>query len=397
MATSQHSGQPAFSRTEPAVTAAFEPSASAAELIRVLDDYLADLQAGKKADRTAVLAAHPQLAGQLEHCLAGIEFIHSAGQTAGEVPAQLGDFRIRREIGRGGMGVVFEAEQLSLHRIVALKILRFGIADEVALNRFRHEAETVAKLHHTNIVPIFAIGCENGVNFYAMQYIQGRSLDNVIRCKKSLGFRPPLAADTQGRANAPPKNETPTIPDIAGWGLQAAEALAHAHGRGVIHRDIKPSNLLLDDEGTVWLIDFGLAKRIDEVTLTLTGAILGTPHYMSPEQAAATRQPVDHRTDIYSLGATLYELVTGQPVFAAATPHEVILKIITAEPSRARRGISTAHFRVIWKRLSSSASRRSRPGAIKRPTNWPAICVRFSKAGRSRRGGSGSLGGPHGG
>jgi hypothetical protein len=146
MATSQESGEPAFSRPEPAVTAALEPSGSAAELVRVLDDYLADLQAGNKADRTAVLAAHPQLAGQLEHCLAGIEFIHRAGQTSGEVPAQLGDFRIRREIGRGGMGVVFEAEQLSLHRIVALKILRFGIADEEALNRFRHEAETVAKL-----------------------------------------------------------------------------------------------------------------------------------------------------------------------------------------------------------------------------------------------------------
>jgi hypothetical protein len=119
--------------------------------------------------------------------------------------------------------------------------------------------------------------------------------------------------------------------------LQAAEALAHAHDRGVIHRDIKPSNLLHDDEGTLWLTDFGLAKRIDEVALTLTGAILGTPRYMSPEQATATRQPVDHRTDIYSLGATLYELVTGQPVFAAETPHEVISQIIASDPRPLRQ------------------------------------------------------------
>ncbi len=323
----------------------------AVELIRVLDDYLADLQAGKQADRTAVLAAHPQLAGQLEQCLAGIEFIHRAGHTTGEVPAQLGDFRIRREIGRGGMGVVFEAEQLSLHRTVALKILRFGVADKEALERFRYEAETVAKLHHTNIVPIFAIGCEQGVNFYAMQYIQGRSLADVIErrtevrgLKSEVGGRrshelvPPLAAGSHGHQPAPPaKARAPMLADIAGWSLQAAEALAHAHGRGVIHRDIKPSNLLLDDEGTLWLTDFGLAKRMDEVTLTLTGAILGTPRYMSPEQAAASRQPVDHRTDIYSLGATLYELVTGQPAFAAATPHEVISQIITTEPRPPRQ------------------------------------------------------------
>ena len=190
MTNSQNSGDAGHSCPESAVTAAFEPSGSAAELVRVLDDYLADLQAGKPPDRTAVLAAHPQLAGQLDQCLAGLEFIHRAGQTAGELPAQLGDFRIRREIGRGGMGVVFEAEQLSLHRTVALKILRFGVADKEALDRFRYEAETVAKLHHTNIVPIFAIGCEQGVNFYAMQYIQGRSLADVIEQRSA----PRLAA-----------------------------------------------------------------------------------------------------------------------------------------------------------------------------------------------------------
>ena len=382
----QNSGQLGHARPEPAVTAALEPTGSAVELVRVLDDYLADLQAGKAADRSTVLAAHPQLAGQLEQCLAGIEFIHRAGRTAGELPAQLGDFRICREIGRGGMGVVFEAEQLSLHRIVALKILRFGVADKEALDRFRYEAETVAKLHHTNIVPIFAIGSELGVNFYAMQYIQGRSLADVIqrRAGRRSEVRGRKSEVGDGNASlipnpdsrhptprslisatpadhAPLKAGTPTLADIAGWGLQAAEALAHAHGRGVIHRDIKPSNLLLDDEGTLWLTDFGLAKRIDEVTLTLTGAILGTPRYMSPEQAAATRQPVDHRTDIYSLGATLYELVTGQPVFAAETPHEVISQIITAEPRPPRhfdRSLPRDLETIVVKCLAKEPARR---------------------------------------
>jgi hypothetical protein len=125
--------------------------------------------------------------------------------------------------------------------------------------------------------------------------------------------------------------------DIAGWGLQAAEALAHAHQRGVIHRDIKPSNLLLDPEGIIWLTDFGLAKRADEVTMTVTGILRGTPRYMSPEQAAAVKQPVDHRTDIYSLGATLYELATGKPVFDADTPQGILSQIQNAEPVAPRQ------------------------------------------------------------
>ncbi len=365
---------------EPAVTAALEPTQSAVDLVRVLDGYMADLQAGRAPNKASLLAAHPDLASQLEQCLAGIEFIHRAGRATGDVPTQLGDFRIRREIGRGGMGVVYEAEQLSLHRMVALKILRFGaVTDKEAIERFRNEAETVARLHHTNIVPIFAVGNERGVNFYAMQFIEGQSLADVIQ---QMGGAGPQSAEKPGplSVSEPARNgkasilplplgegrgeaqkqaqvlnphpsplpqgdgtvnsapiERPNVADIAGWGLQAAEALAHAHGRGVIHRDIKPSNLLLDNEGTLWLTDFGLAKRTDDVALTLTGAILGTPRYMSPEQATACQRPVDHRTDIYSLGATLYELVTGQPVFAADTPHGVISQIITAEPRSPRQ------------------------------------------------------------
>src|SRR5690606_17134738 len=124
---------------------------------------------------------------------------------------------------------------------------------------------------------------------------------------------------------------------VAEWGLQAAEALAHAHQRGVIHRDVKPSNLLLDRDGRIWLTDFGLAKRHDDVTLSMVGVVLGTPRYMSPEQASAAQHPIDHRTDIYSLGATLYELLTGEPLFTGASPHTVISQILTLEPRPPRQ------------------------------------------------------------
>ena len=318
-------------------TGAYQVEESASELVRVLDQFLTDLQAGRAPDRQQLLAAHPELAGQLEQCLAGIAFIHQAAQPASGTPAQLGDFRIIREVGRGGMGVVYEAEQLSLKRKVALKVLRFGaVADAEVMQRFRREAETVARLHHTNIVPVFAIGEEHGVHYYAMQFIEGRSLAAVI--EEGRGAR------DEGRGRDHPSTPRPlplapraSFSDIAGWGLQAAEALAHAHQRGVIHRDIKPSNLLLDPEGVVWLTDFGLARRADEVVLTATGVLMGTPRYMSPEQAAGYKKPVDHRTDIYSLGATLYELTTGKPVFQAETPHAVITQILNAEPVRPRR------------------------------------------------------------
>src|ERR1700679_4117544 len=167
---------------------------STAELASILDRYLADLQAGKGPDRTEVLAAHPALAAQLEACLAGMEFVHrAAGPTAGG-PAILVAFQVLRELGRGGMGVVYEAEQTSLRRRVALKVLRFGVvADEEAMQRFRREAETVAWLHHTNIVPLSATGCERGVHDYAMQLIDGGSLADVL--------------DESQRANQPLKAE----------------------------------------------------------------------------------------------------------------------------------------------------------------------------------------------
>jgi tRNA A-37 threonylcarbamoyl transferase component Bud32/outer membrane protein assembly factor BamB len=325
--------------TDPnAATIAPSPPDSASALVRVLDDYVAALNAGQPLDRGRLLEQYPDLAGQLESCLAALDFIHRADQPTGQAPARLGDFRIIREVGRGGMGVVYEAEQISLKRRVALKVLRFGgTADEAALARFQREAETVARLHHTNIVPVFAVGCEQGVHYFAMQYIEGHGLDKV-----------------SGR-------EKIAFGQLARWGVQASEALAHAHARGVIHRDIKPSNLLLDAEGVVWLTDFGLARRADEMTLTVTGLLLGTPRYMSPEQANAAQRPVDERSNIYSLGATLYELATGAPVHDGDTPQRLIMQILEVEPvlpSRHRPEMPRDLETILLKCLAKEPQRR---------------------------------------
>lgn len=335
------------SHRESDVTNVYRSSESASELVRILDQYLDDLQAGRAPDKGQLIQEHPDLALELENCLAGIEFVHGAARPAAAAPTELGDFRLLHEVGHGGMGVVYEAEQISLKRKVALKVLRFGVSpDPGVAQRFQREAETVAHLHHTNIVPIHAVGCENGVQYYAMQFIEGRSLATVLG-----NFERTSTGTTEGT----------DFRQIAGWILQAAEALAYAHQRGVIHRDIKPSNLILDPEGTVWLTDFGLAKRADEITITAAGVMLGTPRYMSPEQAAAARQPVDHRTDIYSLGATFYELTTGMPVFDSQTPLGVITQILNAEPVSPRslqvklpRDLET----IILKCLAKEPSRR---------------------------------------
>ncbi len=294
-----------------------EPAPPGSVLIRLMEECLVQLEAGEAIDRERLIAANPELASQIDACLASLQFIHRAAQPTDTAPTRLGDFRIIREIGRGGMGVVYEAEQISLKRRVALKVLRFGtVADREAMQRFQREAETIASLHHTNIVPVFAIGVEEAVHYYAMQLIEGRSLRDIVQ--------------DQDHTSLPAKT-------IAQWGLQAAEALAHAHQRNVVHRDIKPSNLILGTDGAIWLTDFGLAKRLDDVTLSLSGVLLGTPRYMSPEQASAMRTPVDHRTDIYSLGATLYELATGQPLFPSESPHVIISQILSVEPKSPRQ------------------------------------------------------------
>src|SRR5262249_18825289 len=307
-------------------------------LARALDEYLAALQTGAPGDREALLARHPDLADDLRDCLASLEYLRQGNDpTAAGGPGTLGDFRLLREVGRGGMGVVYEAEQVSLGRRVAVKVLPLASTlDARQLQRFKNEAQAAAQLHHTNIVPVYFVGCERGVHFYAMQFIDGQSLADIIgQLRRLRGL--PKAGHVSGLANglasgcwAPKKGqpaagepaavlpgaaadqETPTqgtartsvsgsqqaayFRTVAHLGVQAAEALEHAHGLGVIHRDVKPANLMVDQRGNLWVTDFGLAHCQGDAGLTLTGDLIGTLRYMSPEQALARRVPVDQRT-----------------------------------------------------------------------------------------------------
>jgi serine/threonine protein kinase/WD40 repeat protein len=294
----------------------------------------------------------------------------TASQLGARPPQRLGDYTLVREIGRGGMGVVYEAEQRSLGRRVALKVLSLrGPTNPATLARFRREARLAARLHHTHIVPVFEVGQEGDTCFFAMQFIPGQSLDRVLkwlrgpriapgqegtgttavqldRVASSLaeGLKTPISCP--GVAAAP--DSSPPVPvtgglgelrerpayfdGVARVGLHVAEALAYAHARGVLHRDIKPSNLLLDEAGSVWVADFGLAKGEDD-GLTGTGDFLGTLRYMAPERFKGL---CDARADIYALGLTLYELLTGRPAFDATDQAQLISHICAHDPARPR-------------------------------------------------------------
>jgi hypothetical protein len=388
-------------------------------IIRAVQDYLDTLEAGCKPDRQEFLTRFPTIAGPLAECLDALEFVHTVGPrleepapvpaTPGSAPAAidlgipLGDFRILREIGRGGMGIVYEAEQLSLGRRIALKLLPFALTlDPRQLQRFKNEGRAAAHLHHTNIVPIYSVGCERGVHFYAMQFVEGQSLAAVIRELRNLagleaataagaGSGPQPAAKPAGHDNQPTGSyvphsgipETAAAPTVADrrasgttdrsnrspgffrstarLGVQAAEALEHAHQLGVVHRDIKPGNLLVDGHGHLWVTDFGLAQFQSDAALTVTGDLVGTLRYMSPEQALAKRKLVDHRTDIYSLGATLYELLTLEPPFHGRDREELLRQIAFEEPRLPRRlnpAIPTDLETIIMKALGKSPEER---------------------------------------
>jgi WD40 repeat protein/serine/threonine protein kinase len=386
-----------------------EPSRSGEDprLANALEEYLGALEAGRKPNRHEFLKRYPEIAGPLAECIDGLEFVNGAapqvqlplaGQSAGAPAATadvaagmpLGDFRIVREIGRGGMGVVYEAEQLSLGRRVALKVLPFAAAlDPKQLQRFKNEAQAAAHLNHPHIVPVHYVGCERGVHFYAMQYIDGHTLAAVIReLRRSAGPNQPGPAGGAGEASAlvreltsgrwAPVKQSPAIEPqmgpyspagealtttaplaalstersttspgffhtVASLGVQAAEALEHAHQLGVIHRDIKPANLLVEwraggvNPPTLWVTDFGLARLGGDAGLTLTGDLLGTLRYMSPEQALGQRVGVDARTDVYSVGVTLYELLTLEPAYNGRNREEVLRQIAFEEPSPLRR------------------------------------------------------------
>src|SRR5215470_11808076 len=274
-----------------------------------------------------------------------------------DAPRRLGDFEIVRELGRGGMGVVYEARQLSLNRKVALKVLSgvLGLTSK-AVQRFRREAEAAAKLHQTNIVPVHATGEQDGTHFYAMELIEGPSLDHVLRQLRASqagaasATEPARAlvqttdyvegastADGSGLSTSSLSSGVAYFDIVARLIAEVADALDYAHKNGVIHRDIKPSNLLLSPAGRLSVNDFGLARVLEQPGMTTTGEFVGTPAYMSPEQITAGRTLLDQRTDIYSLGATLYELLTLQAPFTGEQRDQVLAQIVHKEPRPPRK------------------------------------------------------------
>ena len=366
-------------------------------LAEIADEFIERINRGEQPDIDEYAEQHPQLAEVLRQILPALELMRfppadpdpaTDSQHKTQATGRLGDYRILREIGRGGMGVVYEAEQVSLGRKVALKVLPFAaMLDKRQLQRFRNEARAAASLKHPNIVQVYAVACERAVHFYAMEYIEGQTLAEVIshlRQREELEdnapeegspdvpnpadslasgrFAPPKGssernaltaaytendtpgamAETRRTAEAALSTEQSTksltyFRSVAEIGVQVAEALDHAHEHGIIHRDVKPSNVILDNQGKPWVTDFGLARIETDGTLTVSGDLLGTVRYMSPEQALAKRIVVDHRTDVYSLGVTLYELLTLQPVFNGQDRQELLRQIAFEEPKKPRR------------------------------------------------------------
>lgn len=277
-------------------------------------------------------------------------------------------YRITGVLGQGGMGIVYNAVQTKLNRTVALKVLpaMVGAANPAAVDRFRREATSAARLHHTNIVPIYDFGESRDGYYYAMELITGSPLNVLIRrfseqkastaapvrlaellqTISPAGHELPREVDPDGSSGEHGATSTGTsttgrgrvyYQHVARWMADAADALHYAHGQGIIHRDVKPSNLILSIDGRILIADFGLAKSSGEESVTITGSLLGTIRYLSPEQAMAKRIPVDHRTDIYSLGATMYELLCFQPAFPGTDDKRVLAAIITRDPLKPRK------------------------------------------------------------
>jgi serine/threonine protein kinase len=398
------------------------------QLDALMESFLDRCRRGERPSLSEYARQNPALAAKIREVFPAIELLGNVPDDAwagdespqrapagaphdGPELRRLGEYRLLREIGRGGMGVVFEAEQESLHRRVALKVLPFqALMDQRCLERFRREAQAAAGLQHPNIVPVYGMGDERGIHYYVMQFIEGEGLDKVLREVKRLssganqgddseqtaaptpltsGIALGLLSDhfeipharmsaTRSDANTPAEiveclaeqterdrePRTPMITDnvapvadgvisaparephppralprdyfrsVARAGEQAARGLSCAHERGILHRDIKPSNLLMDVRGNVWITDFGLAKAEDVTDLTKSGEIVGTLRYLAPERFSGA---CDVRSDVYSLGLTLYELLTLRCAFGAKDRSELLKQVTEQRPQRPRR------------------------------------------------------------
>jgi serine/threonine protein kinase/WD40 repeat protein len=393
---------------------------SADPLGEIADEFVEALRQGRRPSVEEFARRYPEQADEIRDMLPALALMEKAKSAAGAPdqpgpargPAaapplsQLGDYQILREVGRGGMGVVYEAQQLSLGRHVAIKVLpASALLDARQLGRFQREARSAARLHHTNIVPVFGVGEQDGLHYYVMQFIPGLGLDVVLdelrRLRQPRAEQAPTqdvapvgsaygsrdvsavhvargllsgefrksgpdsapttaprdsapgadlaasssarSADTSATIHLPGQSEASTLSEtgsqywqsVARVGVQVADALAHAASQGILHRDIKPANLLLDETGNVWVTDFGLAKATsDGDDLTHTGDIVGTLRYMAPERFSGQG---DLRSDVYSLGLTLYELLTLRPAFNESDRNRLIKRVLHDEPVRPRK------------------------------------------------------------
>lgn len=339
------------------------------ELLQIVEELTDLLLDGRWDSVENLISNHAEFAEELESVLPALCMMHNVGVPEGtnqglramlaiddphlSLKGRLGDFQIGREIGRGGMGVVYEAEQLLLGRRVALKVLPFAaMLDERNRTRFQNEARAAATLHHPNIVPVYAVGIERGIHYYAMQYVDGQSLSELLTAMRN-------AEDEEGPSESGEahRSDQETVVarqaeistertsdrqdffrSVAKLGIQIADALHHAHERGVIHRDIKPANIMLDEFGSARITDFGLARLDGDSNLTLSGDIVGTLRYSPPEQVLGQQSVVDERVDVYSLGATLFEMLSLRPVMAGQN-RETLLQQVTFGQSPRLRGI----------------------------------------------------------
>jgi serine/threonine-protein kinase len=299
----------------------------AALLTRLTDE----LRAGRMPDVDAIACEHPALSAELRELWAAVQVAEGIAvglsehdealtetsgpaaaptEAAGDLSRGFGDFDLIEELGRGGMGVVYKARQRSLDRTVAVKmILRGDLASTADVARFRSEAESAARLDHPHIVPVYEVGEFGGQPYFAMKFVEGTTLARRLA-------EGPMAPREAAAILAP-----------------ICQAIHFAHQRGILHRDLKPSNILIDRDGRPHVTDFGLAKRVTgDAQLTRSGAILGTPCHMAPEQAAGNRGQLGPASDVYSLGTVLYQMLTGRPPFQAATPVDTVLLVLEQDP-----------------------------------------------------------------